>query len=301
MEVVVPDVVRRHLVVPEQTPGACVQHEQRVGVQHRPGEQPAVRPLRRAAPGARVRVAGVETTLLVDRDGVPRAAAAGLERERPGLLDRHELPPHRARLRVERVDRSFPRRREADGAEEHQVLPHHRRDRDELLARARQVAPPAFLPGLGLESKRIRVGRAVHRVVVDDESVRAVVGGAVALRPARRTGRTVEREDVAAQVLRVDGVGVGHRRRREDPREGLRRREREAPTHLQALDVAGVDRRPGRRPRALEVAVRQLPDRVFAAPAAAAEQARDERRGCRQICDPRRDRSSQKRCYPIGA
>ena len=57
LEVVVADVVRRHLVVPEQPPGARVEHEQRVGVERRAREDAAVRPpaCRPTAPGSSCR------------------------------------------------------------------------------------------------------------------------------------------------------------------------------------------------------------------------------------------------------
>ena len=286
MEVVVPNVVRRHLVVPEQPPGARVEHEERVGVQHGPGKDPAVRPLRRTAPRPGVRVARVEPTLRVDRDRIPCPTTACLERKLPRLLDRHELPAHCARLGVERVDRTSSRRWEAESADEHEALPHHRRDGNELLARTRQVPPPPLLARVGVQAERIRVGRAVDAVARDDEPVRAVVRRVVAPRPPERAARPVEREDVAPQVLYIDGVGVGDGGRGEDAREGRPRREREAPTLPQARDVACVDRRTGSRARALEIAVRQLPDRLVAAPAARAEQAREQRRGCRQRSDP---------------
>ena len=253
---------------------------QRVGVGDRAGEGGAVRPARGAAPGRRVCSARVQAAERVDRDRVPDPAAAGLERERPRMLDRLELPAHRAGLRVECVDRPAPERHVADRAREHEAPPRQRRDVDELLGRARQVAAPELLAGGGGERERVGVGRAVHAPVGECEPVRPVVARVVAMRPAHGSGRSVEREDVALQVLDVDRVAVGDRGRREEPREARRRSEAEAPAGLQPPDRARRDRRAGGRPRPLEIGVRERPGAARGvAAAAAAEKDRAERRG----------------------
>ena len=162
LEVVVPDVVRRHLVVPEQPAVRASSTSSESVYEHRARKRAAVRPLRRPAPGRRVRVARVEPSLRSTETGIPQPAAAGLERKPPRLLDRHELPPHRARLR-RRARRSHlvPNGGIADGAQEDESVPHDRRDVDELLARGRQVPPPRSSPVAASSREGLRVRGAV--------------------------------------------------------------------------------------------------------------------------------------------
>src|SRR5439155_513146 len=129
------------------------------------------------------------------------------------------------------------------GAQKHEAFPRDRRHVDELLLHARQVPPPELAAGLGGQREGVRVGGAVDAAVGDGEPVRTVVPGVVAARPAQRSGRAVEREDVAAQVLDVDGVVVDDRIRREDAGEARLGREAKAPAHPQPADVAGVEAR----------------------------------------------------------
>ena len=78
VEVVVADVVREDLVVPEEPARGAVEDDERVGVERGAGDRRRRWARLRPAPRARVRDAGVDATRGVDRDGVPRAAAAGL-------------------------------------------------------------------------------------------------------------------------------------------------------------------------------------------------------------------------------
>ncbi len=174
-EVVVADVVRRHLVVPEQPAAARVEHEQRVRVEHRAGEGGAVRALGGSAPGLRVRVPRVEPALVVDGDRVPEPTPAGLERMPPRLPDRVELPAHGTGRGVERVDRAPPARREADGTGEDEPFPDDGRDVDELLGGAGEMPAPQLAARVGGERERIRVGRAVDPPAVHREPVRPFV------------------------------------------------------------------------------------------------------------------------------
>jgi hypothetical protein len=289
LEVVVADVVRRHLVVPQQAARARVEHEQRIRVSNGTGERAPVGQLGCAAPWRRVRVAAVEPSLRVDRDRIPQPAAAGLPRKAPGTLDRDELPAHAAGRGVECVDRSATRRRIADRAEVHEALPQNRGHVDQLLAAAREMQPPQLAPRLGVEGERFGVRRSVDAVVDDREPVRAVVERVVAPRPAKRSGRAVQREDVAAQVLGVNRVRVDDRGRREDAREARLCVEVEPPAHVQTRHVSGVDPRARGRACSLEIAVRERPD-CCRAPSAAGQKPRS--RGRRNDpCLERRQRS----------
>ncbi len=162
LEVVVADVVRCHLVVPEQAAAPRVEHEQRVRVRHRAWESGAVGVLRRSAPRLRVRVPRVEPALRVDRDRIPEPTSAGLERIPPRFPDRDELPAHHSGRGVERVDRAPSARREADGTGEDEPPPDDGRDVDELLRRAGQVPAPQ-LPARLRRRGRTRRSRSRRR------------------------------------------------------------------------------------------------------------------------------------------
>ena len=162
LEVVVADVVRRHLVVPEQPAGARVEHEQRVRVRDRPRECGSVRPLRGAAPRRRIRVARVEVPVCVDGDRVPHSAAAGLERMPPRVLDRHELPADRAGRPVERVDRAAAGWGVPHRAEENEPSPGNGCDVDKLLRRAREMTVPELATSGCVERECVGVGCAVN-------------------------------------------------------------------------------------------------------------------------------------------
>src|SRR5205085_8832428 len=125
----------------------------------------------------------------------------------------------------------------ADGADEDEPLPEDRRDIDELLRRAREMPPPELASALRVERERVRVGAAVDAAVAESEPVRSVVAKAVAPLPAQRARRAVQCEDVAAQVLHVDGVAGHDRRGREDAGVAAPGVEPEAPARAEARDV----------------------------------------------------------------
>jgi hypothetical protein len=278
LKVVVTDVVRCHLVVPEEPAAAGVEHKQRVGEECAAGKGAPVRPLRCTAPRRRVRVSAVEAAARIDRDRIPETAAPGMLRPQPRVRDRDELPAHCARCLIECVDRAAPRGRVPDRADEDEVFPDHRCDIDELLAAAGQVTPPQLTSCRGVESERVRVGVAVDAPVNHGEPVRTIISRAVTACPAECSRRALDCEDVAAQVLDVDGVAVRDRRRREDAREAWFGRKPEAPLHSETSDVAACERRVGRRARPRKVAVRERPGPVRATRAATAEQHHDRRR-----------------------
>ena len=118
------------------------------------------------------------------------------------------------------------------------------------------------------------------------------------MRPAQRPVRAVERVHVALQVLHVDRLAVGDRRRREDARVRRCGRQSESPAHLELRDVAGVDGRSGRGARAREIAVGQFPGAVGVLRSATGEEPRDGGRH-RDAHASFRSRS-HRRCYAIG-
>ena len=243
-------------------PGARVEHDQRIRVAGRAGERAAVRPLGRATPRRRIRVPGVEPAVSVDRDRIPEPAAAGLERIAPRLLDRHELPAHRTRRRVQRVDRAAPERRVPDRAHEDESVPDDRRDVDELLARAREVTAPELSAGAGRERERVGVRSAVDAPAVDRQPVRPVVRARYRCAQRSVAVRAIERVHVAVEILDVDRFAVGDRGRREDARVRRCGRQSESPAHLETRGVSGVDGRSDRSACAGEIGVGKFPGAV---------------------------------------
>ena len=131
LEVVVADVVRRHLVVPERArPLRAVEGEQRVGVERRPG----VGARRSGARGCRRR--GTGSRCPSRRSRRRRSACTRRRRRRPRsgtatALDRREPPAHRPGRGVERVEGAAAVGRKADRARVDDAVRDLRRDVDE--------------------------------------------------------------------------------------------------------------------------------------------------------------------------
>ncbi len=268
MEVVVADVVRGDLVVPSQRPGLRVGHDEGVGVEDRAGVGAAVRSLARSAPRSRVRDAP-EDVVPVDARCVPRAAAAGLERVAPRVLDRVEPPDRPARATVERVQRAAAARREADRRSEDPVAGDLRRDVDEVFDVGEDAARPDGVAVGGVEREDRLVGDAVDAIALDREPVRARVAEADVVPPAQAPVVEAECVDVAPHVLDVHRL-VGHdgRRRQRAGRVRWIDRDRVAPRRAQRRDGVAVDGARRRAPRRREVVIGARPLGGFVAPAA---------------------------------
>ena len=258
LEVVVADVVRCHLVVPEQPAGRPGEDDQRVGEERAAGEEGTVRERPRPTPRRRVRGPGVDIATLVDADRVPDAAAARPS-VRPGASDGLEPPDELARLRGEGVQRAAPAGREALGAVVHAAAVDDGGDRDELLVPGRQPALPEQLPGRGVERQGGRVGRRVDPAADDREAVRPVVRSGERVLPAECAVRGGEGVDARARVLHVHGAPGDDRIRRDRAEGGCTARETEGPADAEMTDRPGVQRRRRHRPPARDAAVRDRP------------------------------------------
>ena len=212
LEVVVADVVRCDLVVPEQPSVARVEHEQRVRVEGRARETRR----RSAAPA----------TLPTAPDSSSRRTACRARRPTPDTRARRRRPradsatasrssrTSSARRPSPRrgVDRPAAERRVADGADEDEAVPHDRSDVDELLGPLvrwrRQSSRPVRASSAKASESVAPYTRPPSTASPFGPSFRAPYRRAQRSAPVR----AVEREDVAPQILNVDRVA----RRRSD-------------------------------------------------------------------------------------
>ena len=205
LEVVVADVVRCHLVVPEELSRGTGEDDERVGVERRAAEPGSVRKRFRPAPRAGVRDAGVHVAARVDADGIPGAASSGL-RVRPRLLDRRESPDDPSRRGRERVHGTSPAGWEALGAHIDAAVVDDRCDRDELLEPVHEAPRPQRSSRFSVEREDRGVGGADHSRARDGEAVRAVVRRSERVLPAKRACLEVERVHARPRVLYVHGL-----------------------------------------------------------------------------------------------
>ena len=224
----------------------------RIGVVQAARKRGAVRPLGRAAPRCRVRVARVqppssstEPDTRARRRPTRTGSATASRSCRTSSARRPSRRPARRSLRDQRA-----RSRGARG----RPVPSTARARRRRTARARsQVTAPELLAGAVRRARRRRRRWRRRRVPARRRarSARRRRDGDGAPSATPRPG--VEREDVAPQVLDVGGASVGDRRRHEDARRavgfpGSRKRHRAVrfPAFPESIDEPGASRVPSR-------------------------------------------------------
>src|SRR5690606_1029645 len=217
LEVPVVDVVRQHLVVPDDPAGAAVELDQRVRVEVRawaarpPGE------LGGADEGAGVGHRDVEVASAVEAGRVPQAAAGVEVRPAPQVLRygvegpfglagaRVERPQHALALAGEEVAGVARHGRDVDGA-----AVHAGRHVDAFEVVLDEFLAPQLAAGRGVQREGVRAGRAEHLAVGDGDAVRADAAVVVGLGPADGAGAQVDRVHVGVEVLGVDDASGHH-------------------------------------------------------------------------------------------
>ena len=255
LEVVVPDVVGRDLVGPEQGAGAPAEHHERVGVTNRPWVHAAVRALPGAAPGIWVRRPPVDPAVPAERGRVPGPASRRLLWGAPRFGNGVEAPADGAGLRVEGIEDAAAPRGLTCGARVDETACRQRSDRDRVQG-ARQARAPALGARALVECERARVRVAEDEPAAEREPVRAAVRPGVPLSPDQPPVREAKRVDVAVQVLDEDTSGRCHGGRRVDAGEADLASEPVVPPHAELLHRPRR-RRSGNSTSARAVRVRQ--------------------------------------------
>ena len=259
LEVVIADVVRRHLIGP--TEAACPSREDDEGVRvlDVAGVVATVRTLRRPTPGVGIRRAPVDIAFGVDGRGLPRPAAACHLRVPPGGENRVEAPPDASSRRVEAEEDASATGRHPGRARQHQpAVRDHRRNRDRVHGRGEPCLPDHA------SSTCIEREGAFVRVPEDHAAgcrhpIRAVAGAREPRAPQRVPIGERKSLDVAVEILDEDGALTDDRGRCGDAREAGPTGKRVAPHRSQRRDVAGTNLGPDCRPRARYAGVRHRP------------------------------------------